>query len=326
MKSFWQKNKTYLLLMGVLLAVSMYLLYNQRPGTLKADRKMFAVTDTANIVRIVLSKGADTLNFERKDNYWHVNGTTRVKERSMKAFMNQLANIEITAPVANSMKSTVNELIKKNSVTIKIYNKSQLMRFYHLAESDSLGDITFASSNGDDGCWQVGLAGVSGRIASMFPTYIAAWMDNTLFDYQPSNILSVEVNYPSRPAASFKYRFLTGGKLQISSPDGTNAKLIGKELARTFLMGFASVRFESFLRNGSKRMSDSLLKKTEYSKISILDTDNKTNTFLLYQRYKTAKPVDIDFDRLYAVKQNDTLVYMVKYVDFDLIMRDRASF
>jgi hypothetical protein len=320
-----KKYKYHLLAVAVLLVAAIIIKLNDKSGTLKASRDHFAVTDTSKIESVLIKNPAQQVLLERTTSGWQVNQKFNARRQAIKALMNQLMNIEISAPVNKSMKTIALQSFAGKGLTIIIKSTNGHEFVYQIAENDSLSG-TLAKIPDENEPYLVSLPGYRGPLTLLFPLAEEVWRDNTLYRYKPSDIISIEITYPEATASSFRYHFVSQKELRIERPDGSQPINIDKETARNYLLNFALVTWEKVRNRASKPIIDSLKLQKELCRIDIKTQAEKTNSIRLFRIPEAQKSNKFDPNKMYAVSQNDTVVMQVKYIDFDPIMKTYSDF
>jgi len=317
---------SYVLLAIVLFVVALILFLKEKPGTLKVDNNAFAVTDTAVITTIKIGDGKNIILLDRSGGSWKVNQLFNAKPIAMKALLSLLMRFEVNAPVSNSMKPAVLKSFKKEAITIMVESSGKLIRAYRITENDSLKVGSFMMLKDDNDPYLVHVAGYNGRLSKLFPCDMQFWRDKVIFRYRPQDVLSIQVDYPAKPQASFTYQFLGPNDIEIKSTKEKSAIKISKDVARIYLMNFASVPYETQLRYRVNDIYDSLYHQKPYCEIRITNASNQVNKLRTYQIPVSGQKGRFDIYRMYAVHQNDTVPIIIRYADFDPIMKEYSDF
>lgn len=320
------KNLGYIAITLVLLVVALILYFNDSPGTLKLRNDAFAVTDTSVVTSVRFSVGKNTVILDRSGSNWTVNGQFNARPMAVKALLGVLNGFEIGAPVSKTMKSAVTKSFEKGALSVEIESSGKVLKAYLIVEDIHSKVGSFMMLRGDDQPYLVKLPGYDGRITKLFPCNQQFWRDNIIFRYSPADILSVDVDYPANSKASFVYQFKGPNGLEIRSKQDNKTVKISKEAARNYLIGFASVSFEMQVRSRSKEIFDSLNHTKPYCQIQVKNAGNQINIIKTYRIAVRSQSSGFDVNRMYAVHQNDTIPVIIKYIDFDPIMKEFDDF
>jgi hypothetical protein len=322
-----KRYKYYLLLVFVFLVAAIFLFLKDKPGTLKIDRMAFSVTDTAAITAIKFSDGKNRLDIERIGSSWKVNQAFYAKPLAIKAMLYVLMNLEIKSPIPNSMEKQILQSFNNNVLTVSVESSGKELIAYRIAENNEIKIGSFMMLKDDNEPYVVKIPGYDGRISKLFPCDLQFWRDKTIFRYRPGDVLSVEVNYPDKPISSFVYQFVGAGRIQIKPLNNNNKPInINKETARAFLINFASVSFMEQVKARSHAIFDSLSHQKPYCEIRVTNAATNVNILKTYWIPVHGKKEKFDLYRMYAVHQNDTVPVIVKYTDFDPIMKEYSDF
>ena len=321
-----KKYRNYIILLIVLLIVAVVLYVKDKPGTLKTDRKIFAVTDTAHITKIRIGDGVNELTLERSGFNWQINKNYYARPRAVRALLHLLSNLEINSPVPKSAKKEVFNSFSHQSVFVTIESGNRLLKAYRITEEDSMKLGSVMMLRDDEEPYVVHLPGFDGRISMLMPLDAQIWRDKTIFQYKPGDVLSVDVEYPDNPQASFVYSFFGIDNLEIKSKMLNKSIKINRDAAKNYLTGFASVSYVEQVNKQSKLLYDSLKNQRPYCEIRVKNTSNEINTIKTYRIPIAHEKGKFNYDKMYAVIQKDTVPVLIKYVDFDPIMKGYNDF
>jgi hypothetical protein len=321
------KKYTYHIIISVILLVIAFILFlKDRPGTLKVDNRIFAVADTAAITTIRFSHGKSEIVLERSGANWFVNHSFNAKPQAVKRLLYLLMNLEIQAPVPNSMKKGALQRFHEKFVHVSVESGGQTLKSYRITENGGMKIGSIMMLAGDKEPYVVKVTGYDGHLSPLFITDPKFWRDKAIFRYQPADILSVEIKYPDHPEASFVYNFQGFGNISVRSLAGNRSVKISKQTARDFLLNFASVLYESMVETRTKQIFDSLSRQKPSCEITIKNAGNQDRKVKTYRIPVQHQEEPFDLNRMYAVLQNDTVPVVVKYTDFDPIMKQYSDF
>jgi hypothetical protein len=321
-----KKYRYHIIFLILLLIVAVVLYIKDKPGTLKTNGKIFAVADTADITRIKISNGVNELTLERLGYNWQINKNYYARPRAIKALLHLISSLEINSPVPKSAKKEVLNSFSQHSVFVNIESGTRLLKAYRITEEDSMKLGSVMMLREDDEPYVVHLPGFDGRISMLLPLEAQIWRAKTIFQYKPGDILSVNVEYPDNPQASFVYSFFGFDNLEIKSQALNKSIKISRDAAKNYLIGFASVSYIEQVTKQSKLLFDSLKNQHPYCEIKVKNASNEINTVKTYRIPIAKEKGKFNFDKMYAVIQNDTVPVLIKYVDFDPVMKIYSDF
>jgi hypothetical protein len=315
---------SWITLFLVLLAIVLYV--TDKQGTLKVEPGAFAISDTSALTKIQVSDGTTTLVLERQGEVWLMNEAFNARPKAVKTLLSVLSGLEVSSPVSRSMNEAVLNSFKTGSVTVTAETSGQVVKSYRISENDSLGIGTFAMLSGDHTPYMIRLMGYNGPITRLFPVNPLFWRDKTIFSYRPADILSIETQYPFHPEYSFDYQFFGPKEIKIKSEINHQAITIDKNTARNYLLGFSSVLFQLIEPERAKVIYDSLILQKPFCEIKVKDTGNRIKDVRAFRIPDPKKSGSFNVNFMYALIQDDKIPVIVKYIDFDLIMRKFQDF
>ena len=308
----------------IFLAVVLYI--TDKPGTLKVEPSAFAISDTSSLTKIQICDGATTLMLERQGDGWIVNETFNARPKAVKTLLSVISGLEVNSPVSKSMTNEVLHSFTTRSVTVSAETSRRVVKSYRISENDSLGIGSFAMFSGDNIPYIVRLMGYDGPISRLFPVNPLFWRDKSIFSFRPADILSIEIQYPSHAENSFDYQFFGPGEIKIKSESNHQTITIEKNTARNYLLGFASVPFQLIEPERAKTTFDSLALQKPFCEIKVKDTGNHIKDVRTFRIPDPKNPGSFNINFMYALIQDDKTPVIVKYVDFDPIMRKFQDF
>jgi len=320
------KYKYYIFITIALLAVAIILLLKDKNSTLKVDNKIFAVSDTSEITKISIHEGDHKLVLERSGLNWQINNGYYAKPRAIKGLLQLLSNLEINSPVPKSFKKDVLASFNRKSISVVIESSDKMLKSFRISENDSLKLGSFMMLQDDEEPYIVRITGFDGHLSMLFPSQTKVWRDKAIFRYRPGDILSIDVTYQANPKASFVYSFFGPNDIQIVSKNLNKSVKINRETAKNYLAGFASVSFVEQLDNHAKNLLDSLNQQHPYCEINVKNIENKISILKTYRIPLAGQNGKFNPDKMYAVIQKDTVPVLIKYIDFDPIMKEYNDF
>jgi hypothetical protein len=321
--------KKYLPYIGitlVLLIVALYHLFQDTSRTLEIDSRYFAVQDTSEITQIEVTTNNDTILFQKSAENWVVNRKYPAKSKVMRTLLGMFSIIEVQEPIPGEIKQEIMKEISLHSLHISFRNNKKILKAFRIFDNDTLNLGTFALMDGNDEPYIIRIPGFNGRISKLFPTNPLIWRENVVFRYQPYEILDISVEYPMKPEKSFKMDLKDPAEIKILSLTGTASQVIRKDDAVKYLYNFSTIGFDPLLRNNYKELYDSLTNTSPLCIITVNDVSGNTNIIRTFPLPTGKRNKKFDMYKMYAVIQNDSMPVLVKYVDYDPIMKELSDF
>lgn len=341
-----KRNKVVVLIVLVLLVVAGTLILNNESGTLNKEVGDFAIDDTASVSKIYMAdmRGNEVLFREVKPGHWTLNDSLKARPEGMVLLLNTMSKLAVKAPVSKSTHNTIVKTLATTSVkveiyqmvyrinlfnTIKLFPHEKLTKVYYVgnATPDNMG--TFMLMEGSDTPFVVYLPGFKGYVSARFTAYTSDWRDHTIFAKKPSQIRSINVEFPQEPVESFIIE--KSGDYDVKLKQLSTGQVYnGFDTTRVmdFINAYRNIRFESSFQNIDPLHKDSITSQVPVNIIELTDVSGQTQRVVTYRRANLAQASDLDgnlfpydVDRLYAAINDEKELLIVQYFVFDPITR-----
>jgi hypothetical protein len=315
-----KKYRNYIIITAILALAALYFILKEQSGTLKLDVHYFALSDTTEISRIEISSRADTVVLQQTGDNWVVNQTYNAKIKLIKGIMGLLTTMEINAPVPKKFRQVVLNEFNRKSIHVKFESNTQTLKEFEICDIDSLQLGSFIKKPDSNDVYIVRIPGFNNPLTLFFPDNIQVWREKVIFRYKPWEILTIHVDYPSMHQASFILDLSNPKQIALRNNQNSKPVLLNKDNITPYLLNFQSIPFHS-LPVYKRGLIDSLKKSTPYCIISVKNIDNQLNKLCTYTVPTHGKSGKIDLFKMYAVIQNDTIPFILKYTDIDPVMK-----
>jgi len=317
--------RLYLIVMGLLIALSAYLLLSRRSGSYAPSKIGFAVQDTGNIELYRIVKQGNVLQLSRTDGSWKVKGGM-VREEAIRGLSVLISRIEIEAPVSKAIEERILAGFRDESTEVFIGMKDGRDKIY-LVYYDSLSTSTFMMGRGSDQAFRVGLRGYrESNLAELFVGDPAYWMDNIIFQLHPGNISTLSVLHKLEPDRSFHLAKNDVGEYEIARGIMPGNWFTPNEESLTqYLSYFREVRFESFINPSA----DSVYFRDDPDHVITLEGNTgELHTLELFPIYQMAGGGEklLDFNLLYGRIASIDKWILIKYVQIDPLLQEFEYF
>jgi hypothetical protein len=323
-------NKTGLVLLLVLIAVSAWLLLSKRSGTYARSAVEFAITDT-NLIRSVeiLGRGGKVM-LVKQGPAWLVNGSSPVRKDRMTGMLVLLSRLEVISPVSRSRSAQVYRQLQNNGKHVVISLEKGEAREYLVFHDTTETNATYMMLKDADTPFRMGVRGYKRRdLASLYETDDRYWRDNLLLHYLPEQIQHISLQYKREPARTFHLARNAAGEFEMSTgmvpghwfePD--RARL------NQYLGYFYGIRFDVYADLGQD-----VFLEYEYRDDPdyVLEVGNSTGirTSLSLFPVFTIDPAGIkkmDLNVLYARITDWDGMVVLKYLEIDPLLKDPGYF
>jgi hypothetical protein len=341
-----KKNAPIILLVVILAIVAIFLTTKNRGGTLRSEVGDFAIYDTASVTKIFMAdmQGNEVLLKKVQTGLWSLNDSLNARIEGVRMLLNTMSRLAVKAPVP---KSNYNMVIRRLATTsikveifqevprinvfnlIKLFPHEKLTKVYYVGSStpDNMG--SFMLMEGSDTPFVVYVPGFRGYVSARYTAFLSDWRDHTIFARKPSQIRSIEIEFPQEPVESFRIDKYGDNDLKVKQLS-TGMTFDGFDTTRVidFINAFRRIRFEESFQVLDPLHKDSIMSQVPVHIIRLTAVDGETKTVTTYRRANFAEQEDFDgnllpFDpnRLYAVTGENNELLLVQYFVFDPITR-----
>ncbi len=317
--------RLYLIILGLLAALSIYLLMSRRSGSIASSKHDFAVEDTGRIESVLISFAGEQVNLSRSGGDWMVNGA-RAKKESIRGLYVLISRLEVVAPVSRSMEDRIMEGFEECSTMVRILMEDGREKAYRVLY-DSLSRSTFMMIESADIAFRVRVRGYrQTNLEELFPANARYWRDNVIFHHLPGEIQAVFLQNNIAPDKSFHLARNASGDFDIASglvPVSWSPS--NKESVAQYLGYFYNVRFESYLDPASDTFEHA--KEPAYI-LNLELVSGKRSVVEFYLVYRTAEggEREPDHNRLYARMGRSGDWILIRYIQIDPLLQEFEYF
>ena len=180
----------YLIVLGLLLALSAWFLLSRRSGSYDPSIVEFAIQDTGKIESVSISSHTGRVELLRTDEGWLVNGAGTRKE-AIQGLSILISRIEVEAPVSGAIEERILHGLREESTKVSIRMRDDREKNY-MVYFDSLAASTFMMLAGSDAAFRVRVRGYRQlNLSSLYISDARYWRDNIIFHHHPADIKAV---------------------------------------------------------------------------------------------------------------------------------------
>jgi hypothetical protein len=285
------------------------------------NNSSFASEPEKEITGIDFSQNGKKLNLSKNGETWILNGKTEVRKSGINFILRVLSEIKIKSPVSPELFSTEIAEKKVNPVKVKVYEKGKVLKSFLVYKTNSniYGNVMKIRESSKP--FIVYVPGYEGDIGSGFILNELFWQPYTVFNYLPSEILSVKFENMSDTAASFtitnrnRHYFINGDEANKTGWDSS--------LVYRYISYFARVPFESWAFDISETEQKNIENKSPLYRITVTGTLNRKTVLTLW---KMAAGNEVDSDRLLGKTEDRDNLFIIRYFDIDPLIKKREYF
>lgn len=303
-----KKKLIFIFILFDILGIALYFIFFYNKGTINKSETDFSVKDTTQISKVLIIYNTDTLAVERSENKWMVNNTFEAKPEVLKQMVSTLQLIQLKSPVPENAQ----EFVKKNlfsSKKIEVYsNENKLKSFYIGSQTSDLSSNYIMLSNAES-AYIAFIPTLNVDINEKFPDDESLWKNNIIFDFTPSEIVEVSINYPFENENTFTISNQENN-IKLYNYKNEPVQNFDNEKLIRFLTYFSDVRFQNFVHNIN---TDSIYKMTCFAEIELKLPDSKSKQIKCFK-------INENTNNFIGIIDSKDIVF-IKYYDFDLILK-----
>lgn len=269
------KKYPLFILFFILVSVSLFYALNEEKAPVKKDA--FALKSEEKLDRILLyKKGLPRGGFVKNyDGSWELNQTIKVDKEMGDLLIHVLKNIRVKAPVAAEECDKVKAQLKKEGIIVEYFEEKYLNKAMYFSSAPNPA-YCYAMLEGDEVPYLIQISDTKRNLVDLVSLPELNWKERTLFNNNPEDILSVQIEYFGSPKDSFKVS-KKNEKLVFNGISKLNVLKV-----RDFLGKFEKIRAGAFISENSILL-DSIKISEPYCRISLEDNDaNKNRILTLY--------------------------------------------
>lgn len=285
--------------------------------------ELFTVKDTSDISKIVITQQGKKVKITKDDNSWTVDDKYPANKKAIKKSFLCLTESKISKPVVKAKEDSIISEIKNNGKIVTIYNSDNKLIKKLFIGSYLKNEGTYMMNPAVRTPFIVNVPGVVNDLNYRYNINPVYWLNPLIFSYKPDNIKEISVHYADSLKHSFKLEIFPDKAKLIDLSDNVPIPDINLKKVGSYLSYFMNVKFSSET-NDTEKLKNDLLQTVPLAEITVKDINDITKNVKLY-KIKHSETGDFDLNKLYAIINNEDIV-IVKYIDFDLILKDIKYF
>ncbi|MEX1002914.1 MAG: hypothetical protein WDZ35_12425 [Crocinitomicaceae bacterium] len=330
-------------IIALLIALVVWAIYlaKQDDGTSKlSDEALsdFAIEDTASIDQIILSdtEGNEGVNLIRKDGQWRMESGDCVQQHLVHTMLKTIKLVQVKSPVPKNSLETINKNLTTHHRKVEIYQNGEWVKTWYVGQptQDQYGTYMLLKDpekGKSPEPFIMYLPSMYGNLETRFITNPLEFECTGVFNYNPRDIQSVQVQTPDSSENNFTITVLDDNMFKLTS-NKTEIAGFDTMKVRNYLLGFKKIHFEQHNYLIDQHAADSLKKTTPWYIIEVTDVKGEKKHVKLYEKRMVYEKYDyngelivFDRDRLWVVLDDGRLVVGQFYV-FDKLLHDVRYF
>ena len=336
-------NRTtlYILILFVLSLLAYFAINSRQSTTVNTEETAFAFEDTTAISKIHITdrnKRTATL-YRQNSSTWTVNDRYYARPDAINTLLKTIKGVRIKSPVAKTAYDNVMKSFQNPIKTVEIYtdNVNSPAKKYYIGGTTNNKRGTHMLLDGFDMPYVTDILGVDGNLVIRYFSGEEEWRDRKVFSYQPNEIKSIEVAYPTVPQQSFRLDTQEGTfavtPLDASAQMSDKAQL-NQEVCEEYVQQFKQVFLEAF--ENDYLAKDSVKASIPFCVITVTNTQNQQRAMVIHympvnQRSKAqidekGRAIPFDSDRYFAFLNNGKDFVIIQQYVFGEILKNYKDF
>ncbi len=346
-----KKQLLYIIVILLLGFLSLVFLVNRSNTTLNSKDSNFAITDTANVVKIFLSDmNNNSVLLERQDSGgWIVNKDYPASRNSIDYILKTMRNVTVKAPVSKVSHDNVVKRLSSLGVKVEIYQNAhkidlwgiklfptvRMTKCFYVGDNTQDNQGTYMLIDGAERPYITYIPGFSGFLHSRFSPFEKDWKTHTIFNHKVGEIQSLQFANFEEPEQSFHIEKIGDLEFRLTNiknqpfPNYDTIKLL------EYLTGYNDIRYETVVDKIEESVKDSILKSKGYFQIQLIDIYNKEVNLRAFRRDAGEGEYDMegnkvlfDRDRMYAEINvfGKSEFVLIQYYVFDRLIKSLDYF
>lgn len=317
------KKKKIIVVFFAILVPLYFVIFNNKEDDIS---NIFILKNLSEVKFIIIKKDAKTISLKKKDtNNWYINNKYEVNKTALKKLKQALSETKVNKPVPKELIDSITNILNTKAKTISIYNENnEIIKTLHISEYDELNKVTYANTDKEKTPYIISIPGLEKDLNQRYNLYSLYWINPEIFTYKPHEITEIEVVYSDKEKKSYKIEVKKDNPKVLSLNDEKYLQNVNINKVGSYFSYFMNINFSDFnTLNDAK--SDSLKAAKPDFTIIVNDIYNVSKKVELYKIKVSDNPTKYDFNKLYAIINKEDIV-IVKYFDFDLILKDISYF
>lgn len=295
-----QEKKNIRLLASFLvltMVCALFYFFGGASNQIDIDTSMFKVVEGSTINRIELESTTGKVTLDFDGTRWSVNNTYEADRQLIKLLFATLEKAEPKRPVSESQMDSVNTLISRGGVEVRLYEGENIVQSFRGGGNEQKTETYFQKSAGQPAYLMV-IPGYRLYVSYILELDESGWRDKRIFNFNWRNFKSLNMIVPGDPSQNFSVSFKDQffGISGIAEVDTTKLN--------DYLDAVSLLSAEQYLKPGYSSSYDSLLKATASFRIEVSDISEKTYSLDLFAPLKNDPNVVGRLDENQAVLFN----------------------
>ncbi len=292
------------------------------PQSKNITSEIFLIKDTSEIAKIFITQNSEkvTLSRTHPGGAWIVDNKYPANKKAIKKLYQTLTEAKINKPVLISENDSAVKYLQSKGKKIEFYNfDNEIIKKIIIGSYNKEYEGTYMMNIKNNTPFIVNIPGVENNLNYRYNINAEYWLEPDIFSYNPNEIKEIILKYPNNNAKSFRLEVFPDTVRIFSFQDNKYIPNINLHKAGSYLSYFMNVKFASETSD-TEEVKNNLRKEIPFAEITVINNNNKIKNVKLF-KIKNDSTGNFDMNKLRAIINNQDVV-IVKYYDFDLILKD----
>ena len=305
----------------ILSIIVAYLIFSDKESSISKSKTDFAINDTSIINKIIITKDKQQIIISKKNNKWKLNQNQGINSNKIQKLLVSITLIKLKTPIPNKAQAALLKKLRK-SKKIEFYNNEKKIKSYFIGEQISDKSGNYMLLENAEEVFAIYIPSFKMDLSTIFSLDEYYWKSKVIFEYNFSEINSIELIYPAEQQNSFYIKHNENDfTLKNLKENNSNRKYIEDKIV-SYFSHFKNIKYEKIYSQNNNSSIDSLQNIEPLFIISVTDKENNINTIKCYEKFQNN---NLDTDRMLGLI-NNKLIVIIKYYDFDLITKKLEYF
>lgn len=292
------------------------------PQSTNITSEIFLIKDTSEIAKVLIIQNSEkvTLSRTHSEGTWIVDNKYPANKKAIKMLFQTLTEAKINKPVLISENDSTVKYLQSEGKIIEIYTfDNKLIKKIIVGSYNKEYEGTYMMNVENNIPFIVNIPGVENNLNYRYNINALYWLKPEIFSYNPNEIKAIILKYPNNNAKSFRLEVFPDTAKIFNFQDNKYITNINLQKVGSYLSYFMNVKFASETTD-TKKIRNKLLKEIPFADITVETGNNKIKNVKLF-KIENDSTNNFDMNKLRAIINNQDVV-IVKYYDFDLILKD----
>ena len=312
------RNENILYVIIILfLGLCAYKLSTKENSITRIDRRDFAVSDTSEVIKIILSsKIPEVATLDRvNQSSWTINGAYKARKSGIFYLLQTLQRMEIAYPVPINMRDNVIGNLAVKGMKVEVFLKDGKEKTLYVGGENKELTATFMMLKSAKEPYAVHIPGFQGYLSGRFYTQEYLWRDKAVMNYDNQNIASIQMQYHKTIQKHESFR-ITHINNRYELSDYNTGKIVDSNPKKIeqYIASFRKLYAEGFVTGTLN--TDSLLQTKPLFDLTVNTKDHQSTHIKVFNK-KAKKTIYIDGD--ISLQDPDRLFTLVNNKDWMVI-------